>query len=86
MSLACFRIFIDDDDDDDDIGGGGNTIVVGHYRSVHAYHRRQSFGVHGVRTPPERRGREKKKGLEGGERKGESEGRKGLLLPDFYLD
>jgi len=46
---------------------------------------RQSIGVHDVRTPQIFGLVEKGKGLKGGERKGEKEGRK-WTLPDFYID
>jgi len=48
-------------------------------------HRRQPIGVHGVRTPPERRG-EGRKGKGWREGKGKRKGREGRgTLPDFYL-
>jgi len=49
------------------------------------HHRRQSIGLHGVRTPPifegKGRGKEKSKGIEKGKKK-EERG----TPPDFYLD
>ena len=56
------------------------------------HHKRQSIGVHGVRTPPifgmedwKRRG-EKRKGRGLREGKGKGKGREGRgTLPDFYL-